>query len=458
MLSKELFDILGGENSDYHGVTFSLTKQNEIKKIINTPNLFGHDPSVNDYIPTGRNLISAIKDVISEAKHSVDISTLMPYPDGDFLRAIHDGIYQSYQKGNRPVIRVLGGWYYYSGSYSVNHCSRPVHLVKGFYNSKNVEWWPFPHLKPIEDMEDFIKALALPADLKVYVGAMQSDWGSWNHSKLIIVDGKECIAGGHNMYDATYLRFAPVHDLSVRLAGPAVQCAEHFLNRLWAEVARYADTWNPLKWYWSMFSYNDKIEHGVALVEIKNDAEITEENTEVLALGRLGSKIVEHPDNASNASQTVRIEAIKRVKNHVRLSQQMLGDSTYSNYDEELITVLSQLIVDGKQVSIIIGDKGGADQLLAIYSGDSIKDTAFYIAEKVKALLAGWDITAVRDLLANNLHVAPVRFFDKEGNKKYDDDWKWRSDDGQKIIEPGNHAKNYGDASNWLNLMYNAGF
>ena len=438
MLSKELFDVLGGEKSHFHGVTFTLTKNNKFIETLNTPNLFGHDPSVNNYIPAGRNLVNSIKDLISEAKHSVDISTLTPYPDGDFLDAIRDGIYASYEKGNRPVIRVLKGYYAFSRNNEARIENLQDQLAELINKRSDAETTGIPHFTPTASMKTFIKDLALPRDLKLYVGAMQSDWGSWNHSKLIIVDGKECITGGHNLWNEKYLRFAPIHDLSVRLSGPSVKCSENFLNCIWTEIARFAGTSNRTKWYWSMLSYNGTVENGKALAEINSDVT----NTEVLALGRIGSKLTENPDKASNASQTVRVEAVKRAKNHVRLSQQMLG-IPYIGYDEELISALSKLIVEGKQVSIIISDKGAKDNTDASYAGNGVEDTALHIAKKVKSLMSGSDISSVRKLLASNLHVSPLRFFDKNGNQKYKDDWKWRSDNGKRAIEPGNHAKAY---------------
>ena len=40
-----------------------------------------------------------------------------------------------------------------------------------------------------------------------------------NHAKIIAVDGKVLITGGHNFWDQHYLKTAPVHDLSIRLRG-----------------------------------------------------------------------------------------------------------------------------------------------------------------------------------------------------------------------------------------------
>jgi len=48
---------------------------------------------------------------------------------------------------------------------------------------------------------------------------------SWNHAKIISVDGREALVGGHNLYSRDYLVDDPVHDLSMRISGPAAaQC------------------------------------------------------------------------------------------------------------------------------------------------------------------------------------------------------------------------------------------
>lgn len=54
--------------------------------------------------------------------------------------------------------------------------------------------------------------------LRLWVGAWRKGV-SWNHSKIIAVDGWYLHTGGHNLWDPHYLRHNPVHDLSMELEG-----------------------------------------------------------------------------------------------------------------------------------------------------------------------------------------------------------------------------------------------
>jgi hypothetical protein len=58
----------------------------------------------------------------------------------------------------------------------------------------------------------------IPEDAKIrlWVGAWRKGV-SWNHAKLIAVDGKYLHTGGHNMWDGHYLKHDPVHDLSLEM-------------------------------------------------------------------------------------------------------------------------------------------------------------------------------------------------------------------------------------------------
>ena len=53
-------------------------------------------------------------------------------------------------------------------------------------------------------------------NIRMWVGAWRKGV-SWNHAKLIAVDGLYLHTGGHNMWDYHYLKQHPVHDLSLEL-------------------------------------------------------------------------------------------------------------------------------------------------------------------------------------------------------------------------------------------------
>ncbi|KAL3794545.1 hypothetical protein HJC23_008001 [Cyclotella cryptica] len=84
-----------------------------------------------------------------------------------------------------------------------------------------------------------IKALTkdLPEDAHVHlwVGAWRKGF-SWNHSKMIAVDGVYLHTGGHNLWDAHYLTNNPVHDLSIEFEGKVARDGHRFADQQWAFV------------------------------------------------------------------------------------------------------------------------------------------------------------------------------------------------------------------------------
>jgi len=86
-----------------------------------------------------------------------------------------------------------------------------------------------------------IKALTndLPTDgdvkLHIWVGAWRRGF-SWNHAKIIAVDGVYLHTGGHNLWDKHYLANNPVHDLSFELEGRVARDGHRFANLQWAFI------------------------------------------------------------------------------------------------------------------------------------------------------------------------------------------------------------------------------
>lgn len=74
----------------------------------------------------------------------------------------------------------------------------------------------------------------LPDDcnVNVWVGAWRRRL-SWNHAKIIAVDGKYLHTGGHNLMADHYLSYNPVHDFSLEMEGEICRCAHLFANFHW---------------------------------------------------------------------------------------------------------------------------------------------------------------------------------------------------------------------------------
>ena len=85
------------------------------------------------------------------------------------------------------------------------------------------------------------KDLPEDAKLQIWVGAWRRAF-SWNHAKLIAVDGVYLHTGGHNLWDAHYLSTNPVHDLSFEMEGKVARDGHRFANQQWEFVERKQGT------------------------------------------------------------------------------------------------------------------------------------------------------------------------------------------------------------------------
>ena len=68
-------------------------------------------------------------------------------------------------------------------------------------------------------------------NLRLWVGAWRNEL-TWNHSKIVAVDGRFLHYGGHNLYDNNYIRRNPVTDISNEVEGPVAHSAHLFADQV----------------------------------------------------------------------------------------------------------------------------------------------------------------------------------------------------------------------------------
>jgi phosphatidylserine/phosphatidylglycerophosphate/cardiolipin synthase-like enzyme len=183
--------------------TVDLPKEGDYHSPMQTPNLVeNHSHWLADYMG----------DVIEATKHWCDIMSLSP-PDGYFMTQFNRAIRNLHEKAkdyDHPVtLRLIFG----------NILGSPI-------NCDAV----------LKDLMEGIPADE-PSNLNVWVASWRKGT-TWNHAKIIAVDGTELITGGHNLYDEHYLRAKPVHDISVHLRGPIAFDGHNFANKEWKFVRR----------------------------------------------------------------------------------------------------------------------------------------------------------------------------------------------------------------------------
>ena len=149
------------------------------------------------------------------AQAAVDITALQPVPDDRFLAALRNAVTMLARSQRAVTIRILVGQY------------------------------PPDNADPQALLAQLVRdAKAVPgARLAVYASAKRSCSGtpscgsvSWNHAKIVAVDGRTVLVGGHNMWSEDYLVAEPVHDVSMLVHGGAAIDAHHHADRLWDYV------------------------------------------------------------------------------------------------------------------------------------------------------------------------------------------------------------------------------
>ena len=386
-------------NGAYAGVTYDLTRGNKLSSdwMVQTPNRWGRaasdlpfypldcpncerdvllplcstDADCNGGIcgaiwPADGNLRSAkrnvcfghsdavlprIYELIGQARQRVDVTLLQPAPDARFLGTIRAAL-ERLARSQRPVtLRFLIGQY-------------PPGTV---------------------DTGAFLKALTAGLDaipeskLSISVAAMRScvvfedcDSFSWNHSKIITVDGREVMAGGHNLWSTDYLVDKPVHDLSMRISGPAALSAAHFADVLW----RYVCDNHTKKASISVATYvgGQGTPSSACLIvpELAAPGRPTPGGIPVLAVGKLGAGVTK---DFANQSELARDLMLGAARNNILIVQQDLGFNMGRGdtlFPESTIDRLIDFLRrdDKGEINIVLSNEGAVGNSGSTYSND----------------------------------------------------------------------------------------
>ncbi len=197
----------------------SISTGNQIL-IIDTPGIWGEPMTEEGVAVLAKASVQALADTVYEmvagAQTRIDILSLNP-ADGVFLAAVKRGL-KALARDNREVaVRFLFGWV-------------PTRDTVAAFRA---------------DLAKFCQKQRIPMQLvTVMVGQYYSYTGMfWNHAKIVAVDGRVALVGGHNLWDAAYGNYPPVHDISVRVEGDAAEGAHAYADFLWQHAGEYLVVW-----------------------------------------------------------------------------------------------------------------------------------------------------------------------------------------------------------------------
>mmetsp|Transcript_6969 Transcript_6969/g.15906 ORF Transcript_6969/g.15906 Transcript_6969/m.15906 type:complete len:358 (+) Transcript_6969:173-1246(+) len=203
-VGEAVHDVLGRHHNRSHHSQWNVTSGKIIGSVHDTPRKVW-DTAANPEKDNDDWFPEKLANIISRTEAWCDIMSLGP-PDGKFLTAFQGALQTLAERSKtaaKPiVVRMLFG----------NIAGMPV-------NCGGV-------------IKALTKDLPTDAKLHIWVGAWRKGF-SWNHAKIIAVDGVYLHTGGHNLWDAHYLAENPVHDLSFELEGRVARDGHRFANQQW---------------------------------------------------------------------------------------------------------------------------------------------------------------------------------------------------------------------------------
>lgn len=334
-------------------------------------------------------LIDEMYSLMTSGTKFVDVTSLLP-PDGRYMAAMRNAVTYQSKKATPPKMRFLFGDF----------------PVQGVVNTTTL----------LQDLTRDVSG----SPIRVAAGAFRSSDlpASWNHSKIIAVDGKTAMVGGHNLWTEHYQGKDPVADLSIKVTGSAAVDAHKFANVLWDYTCANM-TW--LTWMtWSVWA--NQLENGsiTSNCPARFDLAVPAGTTgaPVIAVGRLGTGIASN----GNQADAARVAMLASAKTTIRLSQQDLGPATapffgipVGSWPAAEINALADALNRGVHVYMVLSDKGavagGLSATYASYSnGWSLVDVGHRIQSTMQASSKYPHDAALRSLLCERLHLAQLRY------------------------------------------------
>ncbi|MFB7619862.1 phospholipase [Kitasatospora sp. NPDC056181] len=380
--------------------------------LLQTPGCWG-DAACADR-PGTRALLARMKADVAAATRTVDVSTLAPFPNGGFQDALVEGLKASVAAGHRLQVRIMVG-------------AAPV------YNA---------NVLPSRYRDELIAKLGPAAgSVTLNVASMTTSRTafSWNHSKLLVVDGRSVVAGGINGWKDDYLDTAhPVSDVDLAMTGPAAGSAASYLDTLWDWTCGHTGVFDN-----AWFASSNGAACSPSMERDLNPAPAATGTVPVIAVGGLGvgikandptsayrpgpvpgaadakcSPLTLHDNtNADRDYETVNPEEnalralVSSATDHIEISQQDMNGTCppLPRYDSRLYEALAGKLAAGVKVRIVVSDPANRG---TIGSGgySQIKSLA-EISDVLKARLTALtgDQAKAGAALCGNLQLATFR-------------------------------------------------
>lgn len=211
------YEILRTKHNHQHHQSWNVTRARMVGDLQFTPkDAFNRNESKDpddghdDWFP------DKCRDMIGRTEGWCDVLSLAP-PDGKFMVAFKDALGAICAREDTEI-----------GS---SDKKVTVRMMFG-----NIVGMPVNCTKLIEELTE-----DLPEDAGSKISLWVGSWRkgvSWNHSKIIAVDGHHLWTGGHNFWDDHYLKNDPVNDLSLEMEGGVAKDAHRYANVQWGYIVK----------------------------------------------------------------------------------------------------------------------------------------------------------------------------------------------------------------------------
>ncbi len=210
-------------------------------RLLDTPHIWGmsFDRSIMPQaLASQAQFERAIVEIIQKAKYRCDLSSLNS-PDPDWVRAILGAIDTALT--NRLGRKKPTQFRFFFGQTPMVPVGEPANFTEfkaaliRLCRERSAHWEMMPEfwMGRFYRLKDGILSTL---QAKVFGQAIIGSDGTkmtWNHTKIISVDGTEALVGGHNLNMDLFRSYPPVHDVSVVVHGEAAYGPQLFLNQMW---------------------------------------------------------------------------------------------------------------------------------------------------------------------------------------------------------------------------------
>lgn len=210
-------------------------------RILDTPHIWGMDFG-RDIMQQARKrqteFARAIDEIMQKTKYRSDVSSLNS-PDPDWQRVIFGAmdtcLTQKMGRTQPTQFRFLFGQTPTTPiGEPANYTEFKAGLIR-LIQARSKEWEVMPEIwmgRFYRLGAGIISAIQAKVFGSAVIGADDTKM-TWNHTKIISMDGTAALVGGHNMNMDLFRSYPPVHDVSVVVHGQPAYGSQLFLNQMW---------------------------------------------------------------------------------------------------------------------------------------------------------------------------------------------------------------------------------